>query len=233
MRRIVPLCLLLALAAPAHAGERRFMLSGFDRVRVDGPFEVTVTSGQSPGAVAVGDTRALDGVSVRLNGTTLVISPGVNAWGGDPRAPRSYAAIRITAAALRGVMVTGSGKVSVDRLSGQRIEIGLTGAGALDVYQVEGDRLSATVLGTGRLRLAGRVLDASFQTSGAPEVEATDLSAGTLTVNAQSAGNASFRARSAARVTALGQGSISVAGNAKCTVSGPGPVKCGAMADAP
>ena len=232
MRWIASLFLLLAVAAPAHADERRFMLSGFDRVRIEGPFEVEIVAGRSAGATAIGEPRALDGVNVRLAGSTLVITPSVNAWGGDPRSPRSVPKIAVTAVNLRAVHVVGGARVSVDRLSGQRVDVGLMGAGSLDVYAVEGDRFTAAVAGTGRLRLAGRVLAATIDSTGAAEIEAADLSAGTLTVTSQSAGDSHFRARNAARITAQGGGTVTVTGAAKCNVSGSGRVLCGAESEA-
>ena len=45
MLRPLTATLLLLAAAPASAEERTYMIAGFDRVRVDGPFSVTVVAG--------------------------------------------------------------------------------------------------------------------------------------------------------------------------------------------
>jgi hypothetical protein len=62
--------LLLAplMAAPAHAAERGYSVTDFDRIRIDGPYRVTLTTGRSPGARAVGAQAAIEGVAVEVQG---------------------------------------------------------------------------------------------------------------------------------------------------------------------
>ena len=227
MLRAAP-AVLLALAAPAHADERRFMLSGFDRIRVDGPFEVTVVAGATSGAVAAGVGRALDTVNVRVQGTTLVVSPSVNAWGGYPGAARSTPRVTVTVAALRSAAVVGGGRVTVARMRGARVELTLTGSGTLTVADAQADRIDATLIGTGKLNVAGSTLQGRFESSGAGAIDAERLSAAALTVRWQSDGDGRFTARTTAEVYATGQGAVTVAGTPSCTVSGSGPVICGA-----
>ena len=226
--RAAPLSLLLLfVAAPAHADERRYMLSSFDRIRVEGPFEVTVVAGSSAGAVATGERRSLDSVSVRVQGTTLIVSPSVNAWGGYPGAASSTPRVTVTAGALRAAAMIGGGRLSVARMGGARIELTLTGAGALTVGDARGDRVDATLIGTGRIVAAGQVLKGRFESSGAGAVDAAGLSVGELTVNWRSDGDGRFAARATADVDAAARGAVTVLGTAACTVRGGGPVTCG------
>lgn len=226
MFRAAPLLLVL-FAVPAHADERRYMLSGFDRIRVDGPFVVTVVAGTSAGAVAAGETRSLDSVNVRVQGTTLIVSPSVNAWGGYPGAAKSVPRVIVTAAALRSAAVIGGGRLTIDRMRGSRIDLTLTGAGELTVADARADRIDTTLIGTGKVTLAGSALQGRFQSNGAGAIDAGGLSVAALTVNWQSAGDGRFAARNTAEVYAAGQGAVAVAGEPACTVNGAGPVICG------
>lgn len=228
MLRFAPL-LLVALAAPAHADERRFMLTGFERIRLEGPFEVEVTTGGSTGAVATGDARSLDRVSVRVDGRTLVVASSVNAWGGYPGAVRSLPRVTVSASELSSAVVTGGGRLSIDRMRGQHIALALTGAGALTVGHADADRLEATLVGTGALTVAGAALQARFQSNGAGTIAAEGLDVGALTVTTQSAGDSRFSARHTATVSASGQGVVQVAGTATCTVRGTAAVDCGKL----
>jgi hypothetical protein len=225
MLRYLPLALLFA-ALPAHADERTFMLSGFDRIRVEGPFDVTVTTGGSATARAEGDTRAVQDVEVRTLGSTLVVSRGVNGWGGYPGAARRAPKIVVSAPNLRGVSLTGSGRVSVSRMRGARVDLSLTGTGTVQVSEIDADQLVAVLVGTGAMSLAGRTLGANVQTNGAGTIDAQGLTANDLQLNAQSAGDATFTVRRTAKVSALGQGTVRVGGGATCTVNGAGPVVC-------
>lgn len=69
------LCLLLLLPTAAQAADRRVFVTSFDRIRVEGPFEVTVATGRAAGATISGDARQLDRAEVRVDGTTLVVRP--------------------------------------------------------------------------------------------------------------------------------------------------------------
>ncbi|MES2337875.1 MAG: DUF2807 domain-containing protein [Pseudomonadota bacterium] len=224
--RLLPLLLLLTPAA-AQAEERRYMLSGFDRVRVEGPFEVTVTAGGSPNAVASGDARAIDTVNVRVQGTTLIVSAGVNGWGGYPGAAKAPPRVIVTVPALRSAAVIGGGRLTIDRMRGQRIDLTLTGSGRLAVGDAQADRIDATLIGTGQVTVAGKALQGRFQSNGAGAIDAGGMDVADLRVTWQSAGDGRFAARNTADVQAAGQGAITVAGAPACTVSGGGPVVCG------
>lgn len=224
--RAAPL-LLLALSAPAQADERKFMLSGFDRIRIDGPFEVTVMAGTGAAATATGDRRALDTVNVRVQGTTLIVSPSLNAWGGYPGAAKTTPRVTVTAATLRGASVLGGGRLTIDRMRGQRVDLMLTGAGTITVADAQADRIDTTLIGTGLVTVAGRALAGRFQASGAGAIDARAMSVADLAVDWQSAGDGRFAARNTAQVTATGSGAVDVAGTPACTVRGNGPVTCG------
>jgi len=223
------LALLLAgVPAAAHGDERSYMLTDFDRVRVEGPFTVRVTTGSGARGRAVGEQRALDEVNVRVSNRTLVVTRGVNGWGGFPRAAKTAPTIEVSVPMLRSATVFGDGALTIDRMAGQRIELAVSGAGALTVGTIAADRVDGLLIGNGTMTIAGRVLDARFQSSGAGELDASGLSAGALTVVAQGSGAARFAARGTAKVTATGQGSVRVAGTPACTVGGTAHVECGA-----
>ena len=73
--RLAALAFLLLTAASAPDDARRYMVTGFDRIRVNGPFAVEVVPG-SPTASAEGDPLTLDRLSVRVEGSTMREEPG-------------------------------------------------------------------------------------------------------------------------------------------------------------
>lgn len=214
---------LLLVAVPASAGERSFMVGNFERIRVDGPFEVRVTSGGSPRASASGDPRALDQLDVHVDGTTLVVGTGVRQLQRDaPALP----VVVISVPQLRAALVNGGGHVQVAGMRGQRVDLGVNGAGRLEVSAVEADQLVLTLTGTGAATLAGRAAKARFNSNGAGTIEASGLAAGDLVVYASTAGSTRATALHTAEVTAMGVGEVVVEGAAACTAHGPGPVRC-------
>ena len=69
MRIVIPIIALLAcVPTPADAATRNFGVSGFDRIRVDGPFKVRLATGVAPFAIASGSGPGLDAVDARRPG---------------------------------------------------------------------------------------------------------------------------------------------------------------------
>ncbi len=220
---------LLALSVPvaADARDRTVMLTSFDRVRVEGPFDVTLTTGKGAGGVLSGDDRASDGVNMRVEGRTLIVSAGANGWGGYPGDARGQVKVRVTTPMLRAAAVAGGGQLRIDRMRSQSVDLSVAGAGALAVAAIEADQLNATMNGTGVLTLGGTAGRARFTNSGTGAIDAGKLVARDLIVMSQGMGSGAFNARHTADISAMGLGSIAVSGSAKCTIRGPGPVACG------
>ncbi|WP_423605815.1 GIN domain-containing protein [Sphingomonas sp. MS122] len=221
---LIPLALLAAGSAPAPE-ERRVLLTGFDRIRVDGPFAVHVVEGP-PAATVSGDRRAVEGVSVRNQGGVLVVSRNIQTsegWRGDA----ALAAVTVAVPRLRSANINGGGKLDIDRIEGQRVELGVNGAGSLSVARLAADQLVTTLTGTGLIRLGGGTArNARFMNYGAGSIDAAGVAVNDLTVHSQSAGDGSFTARFTASLSVLGTGAVRVEGNAACRIAGPGPASC-------
>lgn len=229
MRWTIPLLLLLVGAAPAPDGQRRIMLSGFDRIRLDGPFEVHVAPGSAK-AIVSGDRRAIDRIEVRQEGGTLIIAPSLNTWGGGwPGEDQggTPTIVEVNVPSLRSASVVGSGRLAIDSITGATIQLMVTGAGMLAVKQVDADQLNATITGTGTIAVQGQANKARFFTNGTGGFDAGGLIAGDLMVHSESAGSSHFAARYTANVLNLGLGDVQVDGKVACTVQGPGPTRCG------
>ena len=192
--------LLLLAAAPAAAAERGYSVTSFDRVRVEGPFEVVLTTGKAVSARASGSAEAIERLSLRVEGRTMLIRPGLSAWGGYPGKQSGPPRI---------LTVEGSGQISV---------------GALDA-----DNASLAVAGSGAIEAAGRGKQASAVARGTAEIRAAGLAVSDLTLASESAGAVTMNASRSARVSVMGPGPVTVEGNAACEVKklGSGPVSCG------
>ena len=94
---ILVLLLLASLPAAAQtpATQRSFSVWGFDRVRIDGPYQVNLRTNVAPYARATGTPIALDGVSIRVEGRTLVVRAGHGGWGGYPGEGRGPVTIEV------------------------------------------------------------------------------------------------------------------------------------------
>ena len=218
--------MLLALLAAATE-TRSFMLTDFDRIRVEGPFRVRVETGKPAAGEAKGGRRGVERVSLRVNGRTLVISASTAGWDGWRDSDDTNAEISVHVPVLRTATLNGAGALHIDGMAAQKAELSMTGAGAITVTNLRADQLDATLIGTGALHLDGTALRARFRSNGAGTIAAEPLMVRDLSVTSQSAGDSSFRASRTAEVTALGVGAVRITGGASCTAAGPGPVSCG------
>lgn len=222
---------LLALAAIAPAAERKLFVSTFDRLRVDGPFQVVVVTGRSPRGSIAGDARELDGVDVRQDGRTLHVRRGVGTWQEQPRAaPTQPVVVTLATPSLAAAYLIGPGAIGVTGMKGARIDLSVAGAGGIAVTGADAAELNATTIGNGRIAVAGRAVRARLLVNGAGGVQADKLETDELTVRLDGPGEVTARARRAADLTNTGLGRIAVAGPARCTVKAAagGPVTCGA-----
>jgi hypothetical protein len=225
--------LLLALA-PAHAAERNYSIGSFDRIRVEGPFDVRLATNASPGASAEGDPKATQNLDIRVEGTTLIVRAGLSGWGEQARAGAAGATvISVSTATIRRATVIGGGRLTIaGPLRGQRIDLSLTGSGSLAVSGIEADQLFVTLLGSGNIALAGKAAKANLNTSGPGTIAAAPLAAGDLVLRLDGNGETHATALYTADVTTTGIGAATVYGKPACTVKAVagGPVSCGQLA---
>lgn len=231
--RLIPVVAvaLIAAASPAPAAERGYSIGSFERVRIEGAYEVKLVTGKPPGARAIGDERVLDALTLTVEGQTLIIRARPLAVGEAPPAPKIPLVITLSTPVLRSAHVNGGGRLAIVRMAGQRLDLSVNGAGALTVQGLEADQLVATVIGAGTMTVAGRSGRARFQLSGPGTVEATALVANDLIARSEGNGELRLNARYTADVTSSGLGAITVAGKPACTVksAGGGPISCGSQ----
>lgn len=221
---LIPIALFATGFAPAPE-ERRVLLTGFERIRVDGPFRVQVVAGP-PAATVAGDRRAIDRVSITNQGGVLIVGVSTATWEGW-RDKEGAAAITVSVPRLRAANINGGGTLDIAAIAGQRVDLGINGAGSLTVRSVTADQLVTTLTGTGIVRIdGGTARTARFMSYGAGSIDATGLSVSDLIVHSQSAGDSRFTARFTASISTLGTGSVRVEGNAACRLTGPGPASC-------
>ena len=229
MIRTMPFACLALLAQPAAAAERRYTVTDFDRIQVEGPFQVTLTTGKGPSALASGDTRALDRVSVEVQSRTLTIRPNRSAWGGYPGQQSGPIKLTVSTHDLSGATLIGSGSLAIDKAQAMKFDAALSGSGRIAIGSVEADALTLGLLGGGKLMLGGKAKSVRATISGSGDLEAAGLRSEDAEINADTSGNIALAVRRAARITATGAGNVAIDGSPACTVSnrGAGTVSCG------
>lgn len=224
MIRIIAASLCLAaLAAPAAAADRRYSVTDFERVIIEGPYTVRLVVGAPSAAVATGSQQALDRLTVDVQSQTLRIRRNRQAWGGRPGADYGAVTIALSTRNLRSARLIGPAALEVVGARGLNVEFVVEGSGRLRATNVAADNLALGLLGSGTLELAGaaRALRADFQGTGNVEGARLVVSQ-SATVTTTTAGTVALNVVGPIELHANGLGAVSVSGRPVCTIDGPG-----------
>ena len=214
--RILAFLLIAAAASPAAAANRSFTVTDFNRIKVDGPFAVTLATNVSPFARASGSARALDRVSLKVEGRTLIIRTDRSAWGGDVGEDHGPVTIAVGTHELEQATLTGAGALAIDRVRGLDFSLTSFGSGATSIGLIGADRLRIFAQGAGSTRVAGAVKQLTATIEGPGLIDAAALSAKDATLSAL--GPASIRASvsNSVKLVASGTATVALDGGAAC-----------------
>lgn len=221
----------LVAAAPAAAAERRYPVTDFDRVIVDGPFVVRLVPARTSSATASGDRRALDALIVDSQGQTLRIRRASGGWGGYPGEETGGAPVTIELATrnLRSARLIGPGRFEIEGARGMEVELVVEGGGHLRATGIAADEVTLGLVGSGRLQAAGSAEAVTILAQGTGDLDAGMLAAENLRVDSTGAGTVTAAASETATINANGVGTVQVIGRPECTLRGTaaGLVRCG------
>lgn len=223
MRIFLPAAaMLLALAAPAGAATRNFGITGFTKVRVDGPFKVKLATGIAPFARATGPAAAIDRVAVDVRGDTLVVHSNVSSWGGYPGADAGPVEVILGTHELSSAWLNGAGTLAIDRVSGLAFALSAQGSGSVEVAAANVDQMSVSLVGTAAARLGGQARKLTALVRGISTLDAGSLAARDASIAAEGAATIDATVTNSATVAASGPATIRLAGGPSCTVKAAG-----------
>jgi hypothetical protein len=220
-RMLLALLALFLSVSPAAAAERRYSVTDFERVVVEGPYVVRLSVGRSSSAVASGNQASLDRVAVDVQGQTLRIRRNRNSWAGASGAQEGPLNIELTTRILRSARVIGPGSLDIDRAAGLRVDLIVEGSGRLRAANVAADNLQIGLAGSGRIEIAGNVESMVADIQGTGDVEASRLRVENATITTGTTGEVALQVVRTATISAFGLGTVEVAGAADCTIRGP------------
>ncbi|HET7316072.1 MAG TPA: DUF2807 domain-containing protein [Sphingomicrobium sp.] len=215
-------CAAAAVAAPGYAAERHFSVTDFNRVRVDGPYRVKLTTGVSPFATASGSPAAINGVSVEVQGTTLVVRANTSSWGGYPGQSPGPVEINAGTHDLTDVWLNGAGALAIDKAKGLTFGVSVQGPGSVTIDKLAVDRLDAGLSGSGSAVLGGKAAQVTAIARGTATFDGTNLIAKDATIGAEGTSVVKLNATGTAKVDTRGTSTVVLGGGPACTVKAAG-----------
>ncbi|MDT9599669.1 head GIN domain-containing protein [Sphingosinicella rhizophila] len=229
MKKLILAIVALIPVAPAVGAERTFSVADFDRIQIDGSYEVVLATGRPSSAKAIGSKEGLDRVSIDVQSGTLRIRPNRAVLDGTPGRAAGPVRIEISTRNVQSAAVRGSGKLNIDGARGLRLALSLSGSGGLAVENVEADNLTIGLVGSGSVRIAGRAKQLRATVQGSGDLDGSAFKANDVQLVASTAGAVTLGAVRSAKVSASGSGDVEILGSPACTVNaqGAGIVRCG------
>jgi hypothetical protein len=219
-----------AVSLPAIAASREVRGSGrltserrsvadFDRLWVEGDFEIELRQGSVEGVELTGDDDLLPlvetVVEARDGSRALKISPR---RGTDLR-PSQPIRIRIDLIRLSGIGLAGSSRVTASGLRSARLSLSLGGSGDIALAALEAERLAVSIGGSGRVAVDGHSPEAAITIGGSGRAQLADLAADDVSVTIGGSGAADVRAERRLKVMIAGSGRVRYSGAAVPAIS--------------
>ena len=209
---------LAAFPSTATAAERTLSVTSFDRVRVEGPFKVTVTTGVSPFAKVIGAASAFDSVAVDQQGRTLIVRPNSSNWGGYPGQSRGSVEVSVGTGDLSAAWVNGAGSLGINKIKGLSFNLAVQGSGSVTIGNASVDRLDVGLSGAGNVRVAGTVPKLTAIVRGSSSLDASGLAVKDATIGAEGPSQVRASVSNSAKIDARGVATVELSGGGACTV---------------
>ena len=223
MKALLPALLAAALAAsPATAAERNFSVPSFERIRVDGPYKVSLKTGVAPFAVASGSPEAIDAVSIGVEGQTLIIRKNPSSFGGYPGKAPGPVEIEVGTHDLSTAWLNGSGSLAIDRVRGLSFDLAVQGSGSASIGSTDVDQFKVGISGAGNATVAGKAPRLTAIVRGTSKLDAGALTAKDALIGVEGPSDVRVIATATAKIDARGTSTVEIGGNPACTVKAEG-----------
>ena len=212
----------LTLAAPAGAATRNFGITSFEKVRIEGPFRVRLTTGVAPFASASGSAAAIDRVAIDVRGNTLVVHSNLSSWGGYPGQQTGPVEISLGTHDLTSAWLSGSGALAIDKIKGLSFDLSAQGSGSATIGRADVDQLNVSVVGTANATLAGQAGKLTAVVRGIASLDAAALAAKDATIGAEGSATVAANVSNSVTVDASGPATVRLTGRPACTLRASG-----------
>jgi hypothetical protein len=217
--RIFPIAAaMLALASTGEAATRNFGITSFEKVRIEGPYKVRLSTGIAPFAKASGSPSALDRIAIEMRGNTLVVHGASSSSGDYPGQDAGPVEISLGTHDLTSAWISGSGALAIDKAKGLSFDLSVQGSAAASIGQADVDQLTVAVVGTASATLGGRSGKMTAVVRGVSSLDAANLDSKDATIGAEGTATVSAHVTNSVRVDGNGAVTVRLTGGPACTL---------------
>lgn len=223
-----PLLAIVALslssaATAAGTTTRNFGIRSFEKIRIEGPYRVTLKTGVAPFARAKGPHAALDRIDFEMRGDVLLVRSGP--FSKQPGAAAlAPVEVELGTHMLRSAALTGSGSLAIDKVKGLKFDLTVHGAGVGEIGQATVDQLSLSLGGNGSARVSGEAKQLTAILRGLSTLDISGLEVSDAVFGSEGPSTVRATITKAAKIDAKGTASFALAGRPSCTLNVQGSV---------
>jgi hypothetical protein len=229
MKNLLSLAAAMLLLTSAVTAQESYTetrnVTGFDEVSFAVAGEVYISLGQTYKVVLEGDRDFVNEIETRVSGGELLIRN--EKWF---NVSNHKVIVHITMPAIKGIAVSGSGKVKVeDPLKGDDLEIDISGSGRVYLGDVTLNNVECDISGSGAFLAegSGTIGKLEVDISGSGSFKSETVQVGTLETAISGSGSCDCNVTQMIRASISGSGSVYYSGNPKidASISGSGKVR--------
>lgn len=219
MRTFLIAATLIAIASPASAATRNFGITSFEKLRIEGPYRVRLTTGVAPFAKASGSPAAIERIALEMRGNTLLVRANSSGWGGGyPGLDMGSVEITLGTHDLTSASLTGSGALQIDKVKGLSFDLSVQGSGVAAIGQANVDQLKVGIGGSGSATLGGQAGMMTAVVRGVSSLAAQNLTTKDATIGAEGTATIDAKVTNSAKVDGAGAITVRLTGAPACTL---------------
>ncbi len=197
----------------------------FQEVVLRGIGDINLQQGESESLVVEAHPEDLSRIKTEVHGGKLELGfKGLLDSIVPPRGPITF---HITMKTVRGVSISGQGRLRAPRIATDRCSLSVSGHGEMDVDDLQADSVAVSVSGSGTVRLEGNAARQEVRISGAGALEAIELRSREAAIHISGSGDAEVSVEGSLDVQISGHGHVRYRGQPRVTqtISGAGIVQ--------
>lgn len=217
MRPLFFAAAIILAATSADAATRNFGVTSFTKIRVSGPYKVSVATGVAPFARASGSPAAIDRVAIEVRGDTLVVQSNPS-WGGYPGSDPGPVEVTLGMHELGSASLIGSGSVAIDRIRGLSFSLTIQGSGASAIGNASVDQLNVSLEGTANAKIAGKAGKLTALVRGISTLDGAGLATPSADFSVDGTATIDANVTDTAKVNGWGPATVRLTGRPACNL---------------
>ena len=202
------------------------IVDGFSAISIDYPAEVIIQQGDTESVTLKTDDNLLPQISTQIQNGVLYIRNTEADWGKRVN-PTKNVLITIKVKELRDVDFSTAGKLRIENLHTEELQLSISGAGDVTVVKINTRNLDLRLSGTGNIKVDGIADEIDLRISGLGSFDGAELIGQNANVRISGAGDATLWVEHELTAEISGAGTVNYYGtpNVRQKISGVGTVK--------